>query len=124
MRSVNVGIGHYNNFIVSELFYVKFSAYSRSKCLNYRSKLIISVYLIFTCFFYVKHLTPKRKYSLILTVTSVFGTAARTVTLYYINFSFCGVFNNTVSKLTGKCRRAKRCFSRCFSCFSCGKSCP
>jgi len=59
MCTVNIGIGHYNYFVVSKFRYVEVLSDICSQCHYNRSKLIVAINLVHPGFFNVEHLTQR-----------------------------------------------------------------
>ena len=57
MRTVNVGIGHDDDLVVSELTEIEVLGYTGSERSDHSSYLFVSEYLILSSLFYVKYLT-------------------------------------------------------------------
>ena len=102
MRSVDVGIGHYDYLSVTELCDVEILSDSAAECLNYRYQRRVGVYLIKSALFNVEDLSSKRKYCLELRVSSALSGTACGVSLYEIELSERYVLFLTVCKLSGK----------------------
>ena len=84
VRSVDVGIGHYDDLAVAELCKVKFLSDSASERLDYRYERLVGINLVGSCLFYVKNLTSERKDSLESRIASLLCRASRGVSLYEI----------------------------------------
>ena len=70
MRTVNIGIRHNDNLVVSELCNIKFITYACTERSDNGHKLVISVNSVNSCFFNIEHFTPKREDSLNSSVTA------------------------------------------------------
>ena len=120
MRTVDIGISHNNDLVISEFALIKFIADSCTKCHNYRLELLIRINLIDTSLLNVQHLTPERKDRLILTLSSLLCRSACGVSLYDEDLAELCFVGLTVSKLTGKRVILKYCLpSGKFSCSLC-----
>ena len=124
MRAVNIGIGHNDNFSVSQLCYIKVLTDRGSQRCYYRHKLLIAVNLIYPCFFNVQHLTPQRKYSLIFSFSAFLSRASRRVSLDDVDLCEFSISFGAVSKLARQGRGFKGAFSSGeLSCLFSGLSC-
>ena len=101
MRAVDIGIGHDDDFVVTEFFEIKLVSNARAKRCNDRLKLIISVDLIGSRLFDVQHLAPEGKNCLEPRVTSLRGRAACGVTLDDVNFGERGICIVAVAEFIG-----------------------
>ena len=116
MGAVDIGIGHNDDLMISELGLIEFISDSCAECSNNRLKFLVGIHLIDTCLLYIKHLTPKRKDRLVLSLTTLLSGTAGGISLndeYLTELCFIRL---TISKLTGKLYGIKSCLSSC--CFS------
>ena len=81
MRTVDIGIGHDDNLVVSELILIEFITDTSTECHNYGLELLICINLIDSCLLNVEHLTPERKDSLILTLSTLLSRTAGGISL-------------------------------------------
>ena len=124
MRTVDIGIGHDDYLMITKLCLIKFISYTCTKCHNYRLKLLICIYFIDTSLLNVKHLTPERKDSLILSLTTLLSRSAGGISLNDEDLTELGFIGLTIGKLTGKRVRLEYSLSSChltslLSCVSC-----
>ena len=102
VRTIDVGIGHDDYFLVTQLVYIGFLAvlavYTEADAQSLND---IVYFIAFECFvphglLYIQNLTAKRQDSLESTVTSLFGRTACRVTLDEEQFAFFRVFAGAV----------------------------
>ena len=83
MTSVNIGISHNNDLVISSFGDVKiFPADSCSQCSDQGSNFIIGKHFVKPSFFHIQDLSLWRKKRLVFAVTPLFGRASRRVTLH------------------------------------------
>ena len=82
MRAVNIGIGHDNDLVVSELLDIELVAYPRAERDDERVELVIAVYLIGSRLLNVEHLAPHGEYRLEARVAPLYRGARGAVALY------------------------------------------
>src|SRR5574344_2620164 len=112
MRSIDIGIGHNDDFMISCLCNIEgllrvldIIVVPGKTCTdggNYRLKLVVSENLVFLCLFHIEHLSPERKDGLESSVTALLCGSACRVSLNDENLTLCGILFRAVGKLTGK----------------------
>ena len=108
MASVNIGIGHDDDFMVAQFFYVKVFSKAGSKACDYRLQLVVVHYFFRAHFLNVEHFSPKRQNGLDFWVASFLCGAARRVALDYVDFAHFGVFERAVGKLFGQAKTVRQ----------------
>ena len=76
MTAVYIGIGHTDDFMVSQLGYIKVAADSRSKCGNHGLDFFISQDSVQPGFFHVQYLPAQGKNCLVFPFPALLGRAA------------------------------------------------
>ena len=99
MAAVHIGIGHQDNFAVTQLCEVKIITEARAERGNHRSQLVVAVNTVETRFFDVQHLAPQRQDRLMTAVTAFLGGAACGITLDDVDFGVGRVLFNAVRQL-------------------------
>ena len=102
MGTVHVSISHNNDFVVPKFFNIEILSNTCSQRSNYWLQLFVVNYLINASTFYVQHLSPQRKNSLNLWISSLLGRTTCRVTLYNVNLAFFGIFGRTICQLSRK----------------------
>ena len=102
VRTVDIGICHDDDLMISELACVKFITDTCTECHNDRLKLLVGIYLIDTCLLNIEHLTPEREDCLILSLSSLLCRSACGVSLYDEDLTELCFIGLAVSKLSGK----------------------
>ena len=92
MRSIDIGIGHDNDLVISQLTDIKIFVDSRSECCDHCLNLSISVNLIKTCFLYVQNLTTKWQDCLSCTVSGCLCRTAGGISLDDIDLTLGRIF--------------------------------
>ena len=92
VRSIDIGIGHDNDLVISQLTDIKIFVDSRSKCCDHCLNLSISVNLIKTCFLYVQNLTTKWQDCLSCTVSGCLCRTAGGISLDDIDLTLGRIF--------------------------------
>ena len=72
MSAVNVGIGHNDYLVITELFYIELIAYTCAQSCYNRHQLFVADNLIKSCLFNVEHFTPEWENSLNVSVSALF----------------------------------------------------
>ena len=113
MRTVNIGIGHNDDLVITKLGNIKILMDSGSEGSDHCLDLFVSVNLIQTCLLNIQDLTTQRKNRLCGTVSRCLGRTARGISLYDIDLTVLRILVRTVCKLSRK-RHAVQCrFSSC-----------
>ena len=113
MRTVNIGIGHNDDLMVTKFGDIKILMDSGSESSDHSLDLFVSIDLVQTCFFNVQDLTTKWKDRLCGTVSRCLGGTARGISLYDIDLAVLRILVRTVCKFSRK-RHAVQCgFSSC-----------
>ena len=87
MCTINIGIGHDDDLVITKLADIKILMDSRSKCCDHSFDLGICINFIQTCFLYVQDLTSQRQDSLCHTVSgSLCGTTGG-ISLYDVDLA-------------------------------------
>ena len=124
MRSVNIGIGHTNDFVITKFVFIKFFTNSAAKSSNHRFDFSIFKHAVKSCLLNVQNFASKRQNGLESSVSSGFSCTARRIALYDVNFAETPVSFTAVSKLSRKGGIFKHTLSSCkLSCISCCLSC-
>ncbi len=101
MRTVNVGIGHQNDFAVAEFVDIEIVADTATECLNDGNQRLVGIHLVKTGFFHVQDFTAQRQNRLITAVASVFCGTAGGISLDKIHFGESRFFFLAVGKFAG-----------------------
>ena len=92
MCTIDIGIGHDDDLIISQLCNIKVISVSfrksAAKCIDHRLDLCIGKHLINTCFFDIQNLTANRQDRLEITVSCRFCRSPRRISLHDKNFAF------------------------------------
>ena len=124
MRAINIGIGHDDDLVITQLADIKVLVDSGTKGCDHRLDLGVAVDSVQTGFLYVEDLTTERKDCLCGTVTCCLGGTTRGITLYDVDLTVFRVLVRTVSQLARKRHSVKCRFSSCkISCLTCCFSC-
>ena len=120
MRTVDVGIGHDDNFAITCLVQIKVIADTAAEGCNHIANFFTAQHLIKTCLFNIKDFTAQRQNSLEITVTSLFCTAACGITFDQINLGILNITALAVSQLTGKSAQIHSVLTACkLTCLAC-----
>ena len=111
MRAVNIGIGHNDDFVVSELGNIKILMNACSKCSNHCLDLCISVNPVKSCLLHIQDLAAKRQNRLCGTGTRCFCGTTCGITLDDKDLTFFRVLVRTICQLSRKRHPVKRGFS-------------
>ena len=103
MCTVNIGIGHDNDLVITEFTDIKVIMDTCTKCSDHSLDLCIAVNSVKTGFFYIENFASKRKYSLCRTVSCSLCRTARGISLYDVNLTVFRVFIGTVCKFARQC---------------------
>ena len=113
MCTVNIGIGHNDDLMITKFGDIKILMDSGSKSSDHGLDLFVSVNLVQTCFLNVQDLTTKWKDRLCGTVSRCLGGTARGISLYDVDLAVLRILVRTVCKFSRK-RHAIQCrFSSC-----------
>ena len=123
MRTVNIGISHDDDLMITKFGDIKIFVNSSSESSDHGFDLFVSVNLIQTCFLNIQDLTSKGKDRLCGTVSRCLGGTARGISLYDVNLAILRILVRAVCKFSRKrhaiqCRFSSckvTCFSGCFS---------
>ena len=119
MASIDIGISHNNNFVISKFFFVKLRRYATTKSSYHILNNLTFKNFVKRCFFDINNLSPKRQDCLECTVSTLFCSTARTISFYQINFTTLSVFVCTISEFARQCCAFQNTFSTsCLSCVS------
>ena len=102
MRTVDVGIGHDDDLVISQLALIEFFTDSCAERHNDRLELLIGIHLIDTGLLDVEHLTPERQDGLILTLSSLLCRSACGVSLYDEDLTELSLIGLAVCKIARK----------------------
>ena len=111
MCTIDIGIRHDNDFIISELADIKIFVNSCSESRNHRFDFRICINSVQTRFLYIQNFTSKWKNRLSRTASCSLCRTTGRITLYDVNFAFRRVFIHTVCQLSRKRHSLKRSFS-------------
>ena len=104
MCTIDIGIGHDHDLVITELGDIKVVAISfgktTAKCIDHGLDLCICKNLVNSCLFYIEDLTTDRKDRLIITVSGCLGRTACGISLYDKNLTLGWIFALTVGKLS------------------------
>lgn len=103
MRTIDIGIGHDNNLVITQLADIKIFIDTCTKCSDHRFNFCVAENTIQTCFFYIQNLSTKRKYCLRCTVSGSLGTSTGGITLYDVDLAVLRILVTAIGKFTGKC---------------------
>ena len=92
VRSIDIGIGHDNDLVISQLADIKIFMNSRSECCDHCLNLSISVNLIKTCLLYIQNLTTKWQDCLSCTVSGCLRRTAGGISLDDIDLTLRRIF--------------------------------
>lgn len=123
MGTINVGIGHDDDFFISESLNIKAILNSAANCSNECFYFIICHHLLDYCLFGIQDFTSEWKNGLEFAITAGFRTSSRRISLH--NVKLCSMFSSfaTVSKFSWKHATSKYIFSEDgFFCEFCSKS--
>ena len=96
MRSIHIGIGHDDDLMIAELFFVEFASNSTPESRNHIFNFIGIENFIQTGFFHVENLASERKYRLSLPVPARFCGSSRGISLDEKNFGESRIFFTAV----------------------------
>ena len=104
MSTIDVGIGHNNNLIITKFCDIKIITITfrkaTAKSIDHSFDLCICKNFIDTCLFYVQNLTTNRQNRLKASITGSFCTTTRRITLYDKDFTFTVILGLAVSQFT------------------------
>ena len=101
VRTIDIGIGHDEHFIIPQLGDIEFLADAAAQCQHNGHQLIVAVDTVRTGLFHVQHLAPQGEDGLNGGVTAHLGRAACRVTLDDEDLGAGGVFFTAVGQLAG-----------------------
>ena len=113
VASVYIGIGHTYDFVVSELFDVKLSAYSRTERRYHRTNFLVSECSVKSCLFNIENFTSQRKYGLITSASAALCSTACGKSLDYKYLALRRILFGAIGKLTRESRAVKLAFASC-----------
>ena len=102
MASVDVGIGHNDDLVITKFGNIKILMDSGSEGSDHCLDLFVSVNFIQTCLLNIQDLTTKWKDRLCGTVSRCLGRTTRGISLYDINLTVLRILVRTVCKLSRK----------------------
>ena len=102
MSTIDIGIGHDDDLVITQLADIKVLVDSGTKGCDHRLDLGVAVDSVQTGFLYVEDLTTERKDRLCGTVTCCLGGTTRGITLYDVDLTVFRVLVRTVSQLARK----------------------
>ena len=82
MRTIDIGISHNNNLMITKFTDIKIFMNSCSESCDHSFDLCICINLIQTCFLYIQDLTSQWKDSLCYTISGCFCRATGGISLY------------------------------------------
>ena len=100
MGAVDIGVGHDDHSMVSELLNIEFLAYSGTESGDECPNLRVTEHFVQASFLYVENFTAKRQNRLKVTISPHFGGTTGGVTLNHEQFGFGRITIGTVSQLT------------------------
>ena len=92
MSSINIRIGHDDNFVISKVFYFKIGSDARSQRRDKSANLFAGNHFFRSGFFNIEYFTSHRQNSLEPSITTLLCSSSRRVSLYDINFRKSGIF--------------------------------
>ena len=102
MCTVNIGIGHNDDLVITKLGNIKILMDSGSEGSDHCLDLFVSINLIQTCLLNIQDLTTQWKNRLCGTVSRRLGRTARGISLYDIDLTVLRILVRTVCKLSRK----------------------
>ncbi|MNI71384.1 hypothetical protein D3C73_1272550 [compost metagenome] len=113
MSSIDVGISHDNNLMITSLFNIKFITNTSTKRCNDRTYLGIAKDAIQPCFFNIQDFTTEWQNRLKMTITALLRRSTGRVTFDDIQFTDRRILGRTVRKLTWKSTHLKCALTTC-----------
>src|SRR5690606_19561613 len=92
VATVNVGIGHDDNFVIAKPIDIKLLANTHAESLDHSDNFFIREHLIESCALSIKNLTTEWQDSLCLTISAFFSRSRRRVTLYDVDLAIFRAF--------------------------------
>src|SRR5271163_4963725 len=100
MRTVDIGVGHQNDFAVADFRRIEiFFGDAGAERGDHRSDLFVSEHLVIARFFHVENFSLEREDGLEAAVAALFGGAACGFTLYEKKLAAIGIALGTVGEL-------------------------
>ena len=91
MRSIGIGIGHDDNFMVIGILRMKVRPHTGTQCVNDGVQLFILFDVGNACLFGVQYLSAQWQNGLIFTVSALLGTASGGISLDQIQLLLAGI---------------------------------
>ena len=113
MCSVNIGIGHDDDLVISEFCDVKIIMDPGSEGCDHGLDLCVGIDLVQTCLLHIEDLSSQRKDSLGRTVPCRLCGTAGGISLNDVDLAVCRIFVRTVGKFSGKGHSFQSGFSSC-----------
>ena len=102
MRTVNIGIRHDDNLVVTQFGNIKIFVYSRAERGDHRLDLGVGINTVEPCLFHIQDLASKRKDGLCSPVSGCLGRTACRISLNDVDLTVFGIFVGTVRQLSGQ----------------------
>ena len=120
MGTVNIGIGHDDDFIITKFFNIEIFRHPCAESGNHSTDGIGIQHLIQSCFFHIQNFAAEWKNRLITPITARFGRTARGITFDDIDFRELWIFLRAIGQFAGKAGNFERILTACqFSCPAC-----
>ncbi len=116
MRTIHVGIGHNNDFMVTNfaqiyIHTVIIRSRSNPQSFEYHDNFIALIHPVTHRLFHIQNLTPKWQDSLKLAVTSLFCRSACRISLHQKYLTIFSIIISTIGQFTGESRTRKHRFA-------------
>ena len=111
MGTIDVGIRHDDNLVVSPFRNVLFHSDTRPNRLNHAADFFIGENFIFARLVGVDDFTTKWQDRLIFPQASTFGASTGRITFHQVQLAFLHVLADTISQFPGQAAAGKRSFS-------------
>ena len=119
MCTIDIGIGHDNDLVITKLFNIEILTNTGTKCSNHGFNLCIFQNPVDSCFLYIQNLTTQWKDCLCCTGSGSLCRTTGGISLYDIDFTVLWIWIRTIGKLTGKRHVRLKCtLTGNISCFS------